>query len=118
MNELLNTFAAGFFYSFAGTCGLVRHFLLEPKIANAPKTPQWLLRVFFAFSVVMLYIGLRFLTAWYTGAAMTVGPTATGIGVLAAFTTATYKGSLLYDTWTRKMAYSLDELISRFKDIK
>lgn len=118
MDVLMTTFVAGFFYLFAGVCGLVRHFLLEPKIADGPKTPKWLLRVFFAFSTVMIYVGLRFLTAWYTGAALTVGPAATGIGVLVAVTTATYKGSLLYDTFTRKASFSLDELIQRFKDIK
>lgn len=114
----MTTFAAGFFYLFAGVCGLIRHFMLEPRIATMPRTPSWLLKVFFVFSTVMIYVGLRFLTAWFTGAALTVGPAATGIGLLVAVATATYKGSLLYDTITRKASYTLDELIQRFKDIK
>lgn len=114
---LLNTFAAGFFYLAAGICGLVRHFLLEPKLLAEPRTPRWLLRVFFGFSCVMIYVGLRFLTAWATGAATVTPPGATAIGVLVAVTIFTYKGSLLYDTVTRKASFTLDELIKRFKDL-
>lgn len=115
--NLLNTFAAGFFYLAAGICGLIRHFMLEPKLLAEPRTPKWLLRVFFGFSTVMIYVGLRFLTAWATGAAVVTPPAATSIGVLVAFAICVYKGSLLYDTATRKASFTLDELIKRFKDL-
>lgn len=117
MNELLNTFAAGFLFTLAGIFGLVRHFILEPHLPAEPRTPKWLMRVFFGFSTVMIYVGLRYLTAWYTGAAITAPPAATGLGVLLAFTLFVYKGSLLYDTITRKAAFTLDELVKRFKEL-
>lgn len=117
MSELLNTFAAGFFYTLAGICGLIRHFLLEPKLPALPKTPRWLLHVFFAFSAVLIYIGLRYLTAWYTGAATVTPPAATGLGVLLSATLLTYKGSLLYDTATRAPFFTMDELVKRFKEL-
>jgi uncharacterized membrane protein len=117
MIDLINTFVSGVFFLLAGIFGLVRHFLLEPRIPVEPKTPTWLLRVFFGFSTVMLYVGMRYLVAWYTGAALYVPPAATGLGVLIALAVFTYKGSLLYDTVTRKAHFSLDELIQRFKDM-
>ena len=117
MNLLINTFFAGFFYTLAGVFGLIRHFLLEPRIPDMPKTPRWLLQVFFGFSVVMLYAGMRYLTAWGSGIATTVPPAATGFGVLLAFSVFTYKGSLLYDTITRKASFSLDEFLQRWKDM-
>lgn len=117
MTLMLNTFFAGLFYSMAGIFGLTRHFLLEPRIPELPKTPVWLLRVFFAFSAVMLYVGMRYFTAWYTGVAIVAPPAATGLGVLISFTILTYKGALLYDTITRKAAFSLDELIERLKNL-
>lgn len=114
---MINTFMAGLFYTLAGVFGLTRHFLLEPKIADMPKTPRWLLQVFFAFSVVMIYAGLRYLTAWATGQATTVPPAATGFGVMLAFAIFGYTGSLLYDTFTRKASFTLDELIERFRKL-
>lgn len=117
MSALLNTFAAGFFFTLAGVFGLIRHFLLEPAMEDHPKAPKWLLRVFFGFSTVTTYVGLRYLTAWYTGAAVVAPPAATGLGVLLAFTLFVYKGSLLYDTHTRKPFSTLDELIRRFKEL-
>lgn len=117
MNLLINTFFAGFFYLLAGLFGLTRHFLLEPRMPDLPKTPRWLLRVSFGFSVVMVYAGLRYLTAWGSGIATTVPPAATGFGVLLAFSIFTYKGSLLYDTWTRKASFSLDELLDRMRNL-
>lgn len=118
MNDILiNTFLAGLLYLVAGIAGLIRHFLLEPKLVNEPRTPKWLMRIFFGFSTVMIYCGLRFLSAWYTGAAVTTPPGVGGMGVLLAVTLAIYKGSLLYDTITRKAAFTLDELIRRFKEL-
>ena len=52
---------AGLFNFAAGTCGLSRHFQLEPGMANHPKAPKWLPNVFFTFSSVLIYAGLRFM---------------------------------------------------------
>lgn len=117
MTLMLNTFFAGLFYTMAGCFGLTRHFLLEPRIPDNPKTPVWLLRVFFAFSAVMLYVGMRYLTAWYTGIAVVAPPAATGVGVLIALAILSYKSALLYDTVTRKAQFTLDELIERLKKL-
>lgn len=117
MTLLVNTFFAGTFYLLAGVFGLTRHFLLEPHIPEQPKTPVWLLRVFFTFSAIMIYVGLRYLTSWFTGAAIVAPPAATGLGVLISGTILMYKGSLLYDTATRKATFSLDELIERLKNL-
>ncbi len=97
MTPIVNSLFAGLFYLSAGIFGLVRHFLLEPGMANYPKAPKWLLNVFFAFASVLIFAGLRFLWAWGTGDGATVPPGVTGIGVLLAFATFVYKGSMLYN---------------------
>jgi hypothetical protein len=110
MTPLINTFSAGLFYLLAGCCGLVRHFLLEPGMGNYPRAPKWLLHVFFMFSSVLIFAGLRFLWAWGSGEGATVPPGVTGMGVLLAFATFGYKASMLYnvarqrypaETWAR-----------------
>ena len=110
MNPLTATFFAGLFYFLAGAFGLVRHLVLEPAIPNYPKAPQWLLHIVFAFAVILIYAGLRFLWVWGTGEGSTVPPGATGFGVLLAFGTMMYKGAMLgnvlhqrypADVWTR-----------------
>lgn len=95
MTPLINSLLAGLFYLGAGVSGLVRHFLLEPAMANYPKAPQWLLNVNFAFSSVLIYAGLRFLWSWGTGEGSAVPPGVTGMGVLLASATFVYKASML-----------------------
>lgn len=110
MIPLVNSLFAGSFYLLAGICGLVRHFLLEPGMANYPRAPKWLLNVFFMFSCVLMYAGLRFLWVWATGEGVTVPPGVTGMGVMLAAATFIYKGSMLFnvarqrypaDVWVR-----------------
>ncbi|MEG3089489.1 hypothetical protein [Sphingomonas sp. PB4P5] len=110
MNPLTNSFWAGSLYLLAGLCGLVRHFLLEPNVPNYPQAPRWLLNVYFMFAAVLIFAGLRFLTVWLSGEAATIPPGATGMGVLLALATFTYKGSMLFnvarqrypvETWAR-----------------
>ena len=111
-----NTLAVGLFFLFAGLCAIARHFILEPALAEKlPRTPRWLLRVFFGFGVVMCYVGARYLTVWYSGLATTVPPGSTGLGVLIAGTVFTYKASLLADTLTRKPDFTLDDIITGLK---
>lgn len=120
---IISTFFAGIFYLLAGVFGLTRHFLLEPKIADMPKTPRWPMLVFFAFSVVMVYAGMRYLTSWATWQATTMPLAATGFGVMLAFAIFVifaifaYKGSLLYDTTTRRASSTLNELIDRLRKL-
>lgn len=99
MDTLLNTLIAGLAYLIAGTCGITRHFLLEPRIKHFPRKPSWLLHVFFVFSATLLWIGLRFMWFWFIGEATVVPPGATGTGVVLALVTLLYKSSLLWDTW-------------------
>lgn len=111
-----NTLATGMFFLLAGLCGLVRHFILEPSLAETlPRTPRWLLRVFFGFSVVMSYVGAKYLTLWYSGLATTAPPGSTGMGVLIAGTILSYKAALLADTLTRKPSFTLDDIIEGLK---
>jgi hypothetical protein len=112
-----NTLAAGILFLFAGLCGLVRHFLLEPTLPAEvlPKTPRWLLRIFFGFATVMAYVGLRYILIWNSGLATTVPPGVTGLSVLIAGTIFTYKGALLADTLTRKPDFTLDDIITGLK---
>lgn len=117
MTPLINTFLAGSLYSLAGIFGLVRHFMLEPNSPHDAHAPTWLMRIVFGFSTVLIYVGLRFLTSWATGAAITTPPAATGLGVLLALALFIYTGSLLYDTMTRKPNFTLDELIERFRNL-
>jgi len=95
MNPLTNSFYAGLFYTLAGCFGLIRHFLLEPRMPNYPRAPQWLLHVFFGFAAILIFAGLRFLCAWATGEGRSVPPGATGMGVLLAAALFVYKGSML-----------------------
>lgn len=107
-----NTFLAGLFYLLAGMSGLTRHFLLHPTVPEGtPRTPAWLLSVVFAFSVVMVYSGLRFLTVWYTDEAVDVPPGVTGYGVLLAGSIFGYKISMLIDTIRRKPVWAMADLI-------
>lgn len=117
ISTTLMTFAAGALYLIAGLCGLIRHFLLEPRLVIIPRTPRWLLRIFFGFSTVMIYVGLKFIAVWAEGLATQSPPGVTGLGVLIAFTIFTYKSSLLYDTLTRKSSMTMDELVQRFKEL-
>jgi hypothetical protein len=114
MSEL-NTLIAGLCFLCAGVCGLVRHFLLEPTLEQLPKTPRWLLRIFFGFATIMTYVGARYLCVWYSGAATTVPPGVTGLGVLIASTVFTYKAALLADTLTRKPSFTLDDIMEGLK---
>jgi len=97
MNVLTNTLIAGSAYVIAGILGLARHFMLEPKVKAQPKAPAWLLHVFFCFSAILVYVGLRFLWAWGSGAAHTAPPGATGMGLLMALALLVYKAALLKD---------------------
>jgi len=112
----LQTFFAGLLYMVAGLCGLTRHFLLHPTVPEGtPRPPKWLLGVVFGFSVVMIYSGLRYLTAWYIGEATTVPPGVTGYGVFIALTLAMYKVSMLTDTIMRKPVWTLTDLAKELK---
>lgn len=95
MNPLTNTLLAGVFYLLAGICGLVRHFILEPRMENYPRAPGWLLNVVFAFAAVLIFAGLRFLWAWGSGAAASIPPGATGMGVVLSASLLMYKASML-----------------------
>ncbi len=117
MTPLFNSLAVGLFYFAAGLCGLVRHFLLEPGMPNYPKAPQWLLNVFFAFSSVLIYAGLRYLWMFGTGEGATVPPGATGMGVLLAFATFVYKGSMLYNVLRQRYPVAVWARLNRISDL-
>lgn len=90
----INTFLAALFYTLAGTSGLVRHFLLEPQMVNYPRAPKPLLLVFFLFSTVLLFFGMRAFCAWWMGE-QEVPPAAAPTTVLLAFSIFVYKISML-----------------------
>ena len=117
MNPLINSLLAGLFYFAAGSFGLVRHFLLEPGMANYPKAPKWLLNVFFAFSSVLIYAGLRFLWAWGTGEGATVPPGVTGMGVMLAGATFVYKASMLYNVLRQRYPVAVWARLNRITEL-
>jgi len=96
-----NSLVAGLCLVLAGGCGLVRHFLLEPKVANYPQAPRWLLKVFFFFAAVMIFLGSRFLLAWYL--VEPSPPGATSAGAALAVTLLIYKGSLLVNVLHQRL---------------
>jgi len=98
LTVLLNSLLAGMFWLAAGLCGLTRHFLLEPRLVGYPKSKEWLQNVFFVYASCLIFVGLRFLTIWYTGEANVSPPGATSMGVFIAAITLIYKSSLLADT--------------------
>lgn len=54
----------GIFWLLAGVCGMIRHFLLEPRTTTYPRAPAWLLAVFFAAATFFIFLGLRFVAAY------------------------------------------------------
>lgn len=92
MNEY--SLFAGIFMTIAGSCGLLRHFLLEPKVLTYPRAPSWLLSVFFFTSAVFIFIGTRYLAAWVMNEPGTP-PNASPMAVFLAGTLLVYKAALL-----------------------
>lgn len=95
-----NSFVAAPSLVLAGGCGLVRHFLLEPKVTNYPQAPRWLLTVFF-FAAVMIFLGSPFLLAWHLDEPSPPGATAAGAAL--AVTLLIYKGSLLVNVLHQRL---------------
>jgi drug/metabolite transporter (DMT)-like permease len=96
-----NSLVAGVALVMAGGCGLARHFLLEPKVANYPQAPRWLLTVFFGFATVLIFLGARFLLAWHLSEPSPPGATSAGacLGVALLI----YKGSLLINVLRQRL---------------
>ncbi|WP_267396200.1 MULTISPECIES: hypothetical protein [unclassified Sphingomonas] len=106
-----NSLVAGVSLVLAGGCGLVRHFLLEPKVANYPQAPRWLLTVFFGFATVLIFLGSRFLLAWYLGEASPPGATAAGAALGLALLI--YKGSLLANVLHQRLPAEVWQRLNR-----
>jgi hypothetical protein len=94
MTVVSNTLAAGILLTASGSCGLLRHFLLEPKTPNYPKAPSWLLGVFFIFSTFLIFIGLRYINTAIIGVD-TTPPGAATVMVSMSAMLFFYKVSLL-----------------------
>lgn len=89
-----NTLFAGVCMTLAGSMGLLRHFLLEPRIETFPRALKWLLAVFFFTASSFVYLGLRFLAAWWLQEPG-VPPQATPTAAYLAGVLLLYKASLL-----------------------
>lgn len=111
MNDSL---LAGLPLVIAGICGLVRHFLLDPTMLRYPRAPGWLLGVFFLFSSVLIYAGLRFLLAWYLEQPG-VPPNAQPMMVVLAWAVLMYKGSMLWNVFKQRHPAQIWERIYRLQ---
>lgn len=106
-----NSLIAGVFFMAAGILGLVRHYLLEPKIANYPQAPAWLLKDFFFFAGVLVWWGLRYLGTWWEGE-VTQPST-----VFFAFSVLLYKGGLFVNTLRQRLPAHLWQRLNRINEI-
>lgn len=106
-----NTLVVGLFFMVAGMLGLARHYLLEPKIANYPQAPRWLLTIFFYFGAVLIWWGMRYLGAWWDGA-----PTQPST-VFFALSVLIYKGGLFVNTLRQRLPAHLWARLNRINEI-
>lgn len=102
MTVFANTLAAGIFFTSAGSCGLLRHFLLEPTSPHYPKAPAWLLGVFFVFSTFLMFIGLRYINTAIAGV-NEVPPGAATLMVTVAAMLFFYKFALLVNLLLQRL---------------
>jgi hypothetical protein len=110
-----NSLIAGVFLTLAGLSGLARHFLLEPQTASYPKAPVWLNAVVFMFASVLIFLGLRFLAAFATGAEgipPNAGPT---MALLSVFLAA-YKISMLVNVLRQRLPSGTWARLNRITD--
>lgn len=99
----------------AGICGYIRHFLLEPRAEHYPKAPGWLLVVFFIFSSVLVFLGLRFIVAW-VGENPSIPPNAQPAFVLLGWTVLLYKGSMLLNVLRQRYPIAVWRRLNRIND--
>lgn len=94
----------------AGLLTMARHFLLEPVSTHYPKAPAWLRNSMFLFAAVLIYVGLQFLWAYWSGAPNTIPPQPSPSTQLLSLALVLYKGAMLgnilrqrysADTWKR-----------------
>ena len=117
MGYVANAFFAGLFLFIAGVFGLMRHFLLEPGIQNYPKAPSWLLKVYFLFATVLIYMGLTYFTVWFMGGPNTIPPGASPKMVLLSFAILFYKGSMFVNVLRQRYPPEVWARINRLQDI-
>lgn len=113
---MTDSLLAGLPLVVAGICGLVRHFLLEPRMEHYPKAPGWLLLVYFAFAVVLIYLGLRFLLAWL-GESDRIPPNAQPGFVLMGWTAFLYKGAMLLNVLRQRYPVAVWRRLNRLHDM-
>lgn len=110
-----NSLIAGVCLVLAGMSGLSRHFLLEPVSANYPKAPAWLNFVFFAFASVLIFLGLRFLVAFFTdaqGSPPNAGPTMAFLSIFILV----YKVSMLVNVLRQRLPSGTWDRLNRITD--
>lgn len=112
---MTDSLLAGIPLAVAGICGLVRHFLLEPRMEHYPKAPGWLLFIYFIFSVVLIYLGLRFLVAWF-GEDRGIPPNAQPGFVMLGWTVLLYKGAMLINVLRQRYPVEFWRRINRIQD--
>lgn len=110
-----NSLIAGVFMVASGCSGLARHFLLEPAAAHYPKAPAWLNFVFFLFSSVLIFLGLRFLVAYVSGAVGSppnAGPTMAFLSIFILI----YKVSMLVNVLRQRLPSGTWDRLNRITD--
>ena len=64
----------GGMFALAGVMTLLRHFLLEPQSTHYPKAPVFVRQGIFAFSMVLIFIGLQFIWVFFEDSPNTIPP--------------------------------------------
>lgn len=111
-----DTLAAGVFLLMAGSFGLLRHFLLEPRMPNYPKAPPFLLAVFFLFATVLIVVGLRYINAWIAGET-TIPPAASPTMAFLSFMIMFYKGTMLFNVLRQRLPARLWDRLNNIQNI-
>jgi len=117
MIDPINTLAAGVLLILSGMSGLLRHFLFEPQMTNYPKTRPWLMWVYFGFASSLLYLGLRYVTIFFTDKTQTIPPQAGGVMVFLAFVITVYKFAMLANTLTQRFPSAVWARNDRWWDV-
>ena len=101
----------------AGALTLTRHFLLEPVSDHYPKAPFWLRNAMFLFAAVLMFIGMQFLWAFFSGEPNTIPPQPSPSTQLLAVALALYKGAMLGNILRQRYPPETWQRLNRINEI-
>jgi drug/metabolite transporter (DMT)-like permease len=89
-----NSLVAGICFTLAAVLCFALHFLLEPRTIGYPKAPKFVLINYFAFALVLFYMGTSFFSSYFFGPP-SVPPQAQPKTVMMALALIIHKGVMV-----------------------